>query len=260
MDVETRPWTGEAKDPQRAIPRAVRTAVLRLTIFFVGAIAVIAAIVPFDTAGTNESPFVTVFDLVGLPAAGDIMNVVIITALLSAGNSGLFSCARMLHSLAAEGQAPQVLARTTRRGIPLVALSVSILFGLASLLSSVIAPGSLFLAFVSIAGFAVVAVWIAIVASQIAFRRRFVREGGRIEDLAYRSPLFPVVPIVALVLLGLSLVGVALDPAQSAALWFGLPFTALCLVYFRVRHGAGVFRAAPAAPPAAEPEAEPLVA
>ena len=237
---------GEAKDPQRAIPRAVRTAVLRLTVFFIGAIFVISAIVPFESAGTDESPFVTVFDMVGLPGAADVMNFVIITALLSAGNSGLFSCARMLHSLAAEGQAPQALARTTRRGIPLLALSISLLCGMASLLSSIIAPGSLFLALVSIAGFAVVAVWIAIVASHIAFRRRFVREGGRIEDLAYHSPLFPFVPIVALVVLGISLVGVAFDPAQNAALWFGLPFTAICLGYFRWKHGPGVFRPAPA--------------
>ncbi|MGO1590785.1 MAG: amino acid permease [Ancrocorticia sp.] len=237
---------GEAKDPSRAIPRAVHTAVIRLTVFFIGAIFVIAAIVPFETAGTDESPFVTVFEMVGLPGAADVMNFVIITALLSAGNSGLFSCSRMLHSLAAEGQAPKILARTTRRGIPLIALCISLACGLASLLSSIVAPGSLFLALVSIAGFAVVAVWIAIVASHIAFRRRYIREGGSVEDLAYHSPLFPIVPIVALTLLGISLVGVAFDPAQNAALWFGLPFTAACLGYFRWRHGPGVFRPAPA--------------
>ena len=235
---------GEAKDPQRAIPKAVHTAVIRLTVFFIGAIFVIAAIVPFETAGTNESPFVTVFDVVGLPGAADVMNFVIITALLSAGNSGLFSCARMLHSLAAEGQAPRILAHTTKRGIPLIALSISLLCGLASLLSSVVAPGSLFLALVSIAGFAVVAVWIAIVASHIAFRRRYVREGGKVEDLAYHSPLFPIVPIVALIALRISLIGVAFDPAQNAALWFGIPFTAACLGYFRWKHGPGVFRPA----------------
>lgn len=233
---------GEVRHPEKAIPRAIRTAVLRLTVFFIGAIFVIAAIVPFEKAGLDESPFVTVFDMVGLPGAADIMNFVIITALLSAGNSGLFSCARMLYSLAEEGQAPKILARTTRRGIPLIALSISMLFGLASLLSSVVAPGSLFLALVSVAGFAVVAVWIAIVASHISFRRRFVREGGRIEDLAYHSPLFPYLPYAALTLLVISLIGVAFDPSQSAALLFGIPFTLVCLGYFRWRHGAGVFR------------------
>lgn len=233
---------GEARDPQRAIPKAIRTAVIRLTVFFVGAIAVIAAIVPYETASADESPFVTVFDAAGMPAGADLMNIVIITALLSAGNSGLFSCARMLHSLAVEGQAPSVLARTTRRGIPLIALSLSMLGGLASLLSSVIAPASLFLILVSIAGFAVVAVWIAILASHIALRRRFAAEGRDPRDLAYRAPLFPLLPILALVLLIASLIGVALDPAQRAALWFGVPFTGACLAWMGLRHGRRAFR------------------
>lgn len=233
---------GETKDPEKTIPRAIRTAVLRLTVFFIGAIAVIAAIIPYSSAGLDESPFVTVFDVVGLPGMADVMNFVIITALLSAGNSGLFSCTRMLHSLASEGQAPKALARTTERGIPMLALCVSMLGGLASLLSSVVAPGSLFLALVSVAGFAVVAVWIAIAASQIAFRRRFTAAGGRVEDLAYHSPLFPWVPGAALLLLVVSLVGVGFDPSQRASLYFGVPFTLACLAYYRLRHGAGVFR------------------
>ncbi|MYM19788.1 amino acid permease [Brevibacterium sp. 5221] len=236
---------GEAKDPARCIPRALRTAVLRLTIFFVGAIAVIAALVPFETAGVDESPFVTVFDRAGLPFGADVMNFVIITALLSAGNSGLYSCTRMLHSLGEHGQAPRALARTTRRGIPLLALGISMLGGLASLLSSVVASEKLFLALVSVAGFAVVAVWMAIVASQISFRLRLRRRGGRAGDLAYRSPFFPVLPILALVALTASLVGVALDPAQRAALWFGLPFTAVCVGWYCLRHGRSSLRPAP---------------
>ncbi|MFC0673240.1 amino acid permease [Brachybacterium hainanense] len=232
---------GEAQDPERTIPAAIRTAVIRLAVFFVGAIAVIAAIIPYEQAGTDESPFVTVLDRAGLPLGADAMNFVIITALLSAGNSGLFSCARMLHSLGVEGQAPRWLSRTTRRGIPLIALCLSMVGGLASLLSSVVAPGSLFLALVSIAGFAVVAVWIAIAASHLGFRRRYLRDGGDLADLPYRAPLFPLLPILALILLGASLLGVGLDPAQRAALWFGVPFTLACLGWFRWRHGAGVF-------------------
>ncbi|MCI2198362.1 MAG: amino acid permease, partial [Ancrocorticia sp.] len=233
---------GEVKDPHTAIPRAVHTAVFRLTVFFIGSIFVIAAIVPYSDASVNESPFVTVFDMVGLPAAADVMNFVIITALHSAGNSGLFSCARMLYSLAEEGQAPAVLARTTSRGIPLVSLTISLGFGLASLLSSVIAPDSLFLALVSISGFAVVTVWISIVASHIAFRIRLRKAGGDAADVAYHAPLYPIVPVAALVLLVASLIGVAFDPAQNAALRFGIPFTVLCLMYYRWKHGAGVFR------------------
>jgi S-methylmethionine transporter len=211
--------------------------VLRLLVLFVGSITVIAAILPYDKASVTTSPFVDVFHYVGVPFAPDIMNFVIITALLSAGNSGLFSCARMLFSLAEEGHAPKSLMRLTRRGIPIVALSVSMVLGLVSLLSSVIAAQTVYLALVSIAGFAVVAVWMSIVAAQFFHRRRFLREGGDLSVLPYRSPLFPLVPILAFVLLLVSVVAIAFDPNQIAALYFGLPFVALCYLYFWWRFG-----------------------
>jgi len=228
---------GETTDPARNIPKAMRSTVIRLLIFFVGAIAVIAATVPFDQVGLDESPFVTVFSSVGIPYAADIMNFVIITALLSAGNSGLFSCARMLYSLSDEGHAPKALKRLTRRGIPLVALSVSMLGGLASLISSVVAPETVYLALVSVAGFAVVGVWMSITASHFFHRRAFIRNGGQVADLAYKAPFFPLVPILAFTLCLVSLVGIAFDPNQVAALYFGIPFVAACYIYFHVRHG-----------------------
>ncbi|MET3368657.1 UNVERIFIED_CONTAM: S-methylmethionine transporter [Jeotgalibacillus campisalis] len=228
---------GETKDPAKNIPKAMRSTVIRLLIFFVGAIAVIAATVPFDQVGLDESPFVTVFSSVGIPFAADIMNFVIITALLSAGNSGLFSCARMLYSLADEGHAPKALKRLTRRGIPLIALSVSMVGGMASLVSSVAAPETVYLALVSIAGFAVVGVWMSITASHFFHRRAFVRNGGRVADLAYKAPLFPLVPILAFMLCLVSLVGIAFDPSQIAALYFGVPFVAACYLFFHFRYG-----------------------
>ncbi|MEV7607684.1 amino acid permease [Paenarthrobacter sp. NPDC089322] len=228
---------GETADPSRNIPKAMRSTVIRLLIFFVGAIAVIAATVPYDQVGLDESPFVTVFSSVGIPFAADIMNFVIITALLSAGNSGLFSCARMLYSLADEGHAPQAFKKLTRRGIPLIALSVSMLGGVASLISSVAAPETVYLALVSVAGFAVVGVWMSIVASHFFHRRAFVRNGGKVADLAYKAPFYPLVPVLAFVLCLVSLIGIAMDPSQIAALYFGVPFVAACYLFFRFRYG-----------------------
>ncbi|GAA3707209.1 S-methylmethionine permease [Zhihengliuella alba] len=226
---------GETRDPATSIPRAMRSTVIRLLIFFVGAIAVIAATVPYQEVGVDESPFVTVFSTIGIPWAADLMNFVIITALLSAGNSGLFSCARMLYSLADEGQAPAALRRVTRRGIPLVALSVSMLGGLASLVSSVVAPETVFLVLVSISGFAVVGVWMSITASHFFHRRAFLRAGGDVAGLPYRSPLFPVVPILGFTLCLVSMIGIAFDPTQVAALYFGIPFVAACYAYHHYR-------------------------
>lgn len=228
---------GETKDPATSIPKAMRSTVIRLLVFFVGAIAVIAATIPYQEVGLDESPFVTVFTATGVPFAADVMNFVIITALLSAGNSGLFSCARMLYSLADEGHAPRALKKLTSRGIPLIALSVSMLGGLASLISSVVAPETVYLVLVSVAGFAVVGVWMSITASHFFHRRAFVRNGGDVATLSYRAPLFPLVPVLAFTLCTVSLVGIALDPAQVAALYFGIPFVAACYGYFHIRYG-----------------------
>jgi S-methylmethionine transporter len=90
---------------------------------------------------------------------------------------------------------------------------------------------------VSIAGFAVVAVWMSIAASLFFHRRKFVRAGGNPSDLPYRTPMYPVVPVLAFVLCLGSVVGIAFDPNQVAALYFGLPFIAGCYVYFGLRHG-----------------------
>ncbi|MEV7134180.1 amino acid permease [Arthrobacter sp. NPDC093128] len=228
---------GETADPETSIPKAMRTTVFRLLIFFVGAIGVIAATIPFDQVGLDESPFVTVFSSIGIPYAADIMNFVIITALLSAGNSGLFSCARMLFSLSEEGHAPKAFRKLTKNGIPLIALCVSMVGGLASLISSVVAPESVYLALVSVAGFAVVGVWMSITASHFFHRRAFVRNGGNIHDLAYKAPLFPVVPILAFTLCLVSLIGIAFDPNQVAALYFGIPFVGACYAFFYIKYG-----------------------
>ncbi|WP_285314107.1 amino acid permease [Pseudarthrobacter sp. fls2-241-R2A-168] len=228
---------GETRDPATSIPKAMRTTVIRLLIFFVGAIAVIAATIPYSEVGLAESPFVTVFSSIGLPFAADVMNFVIITALLSAGNSGLFSCARMLYSLADEGHAPRAFKKLTGRGIPLIALSVSMVGGVASLISSVVAPETVYLVLVSVAGFAVVGVWMSITASHFFHRRAFVRNGGDVSALAYRAPLFPLVPILAFTLCVVSLVGIAFDPTQVAALYFGIPFVAACYGFFYLRYG-----------------------
>lgn len=231
---------GETADPHTAIPKALRITLVRLVLFFVGAIFVIAALVPLDKVwidgddSIEASPFVSVFDLVGIPHAADVMAAVVIIALLSAGNSGLYACSRLLYSLAETRQIHPAFGSVTKRGVPLLALVVSLGGGLVALVSSVVSPGTVYLALVSVAGFAVVAVWIVIVVAQIFNRRAFVRAGGDVSELPYRTPAYPWVPALALAILGISLVAVAFDPNQVAALWFGVPFVVLCYVYHRV--------------------------
>jgi S-methylmethionine transporter len=123
--------------------------------------------------------------------------------------------------------------------VPLFALSVSILIGLVSLLTSVIAADTVYLVLVSIAGFAVVGVWMSISASHFFHRRAFVRDGGDVSALAYKAPFYPVVPLLAFTLCLVSIVGLAFDPNQVTALYFGIPFVAGCYLFFYLRHGRG---------------------
>lgn len=110
---------GETKDPDKAIPKAIHTTLFRLVIFFIGSIVVMASLIPWQDAGVDESPFVLVFNSIGLPFAGDVMNFVVLTAILSAANSGLYVSTRMLWSLANEDMIPHNIAKTNSRGVPM---------------------------------------------------------------------------------------------------------------------------------------------
>ncbi|HCW99994.1 MAG: S-methylmethionine permease [Pantoea sp.] len=227
---------GETENPQKVLPLAIRTTVARLIIFFVGTVLVLAALIPMDQAGIVKSPFVLVFEKIGLPYAADIVNFVILTAILSAANSGLYASGRMLWSLANEKTLPRCFARVNKRGVPQLAITVSMLGGVLALLSSVIAPDTVFVALSAISGFAVVVVWLSICASHYMFRRRHLAQGRALSELTYRAPLYPLTPILGFALCLLACVGLAFDPSQRIALWCGIPFVLLCYGVYAITH------------------------
>lgn len=227
---------GETENPQKVLPLAIRTTVARLIIFFVGTVLVLAALIPMDQAGIVKSPFVLVFEQIGIPYAADVVNFVILTAILSAANSGLYASGRMLWSLANEKTLPRCFARVNKRGVPQLAITVSMLGGVLALLSSVIAPDTVFVALSAISGFAVVAVWLSICASHYVFRRRHLAQGRALSELVYRAPLYPLTPILGFALCLLACVGLAFDPSQRIALWCGIPFVLLCYAAYAITH------------------------
>lgn len=219
---------GETKDPAHTIPTAIKTALWRLIIFFIGSMSVMAALIPYKQAGVTQSPFVLVFKAIGIPYAADLMNFVVLTAIMSAANSGLYASTRMLWSLANEGTIPKVFKRTTKRDVPLVALITSMLGGILALLSSVYAAGSVYLVLVSISGLAVVIVWMAIALSEINFRKTYLKSGQSLDQLTFKTPGYPVVPWLAFILSGLSCILIWFDPNQRIALYYTIPFVAIC--------------------------------
>ncbi|GAA1385389.1 amino acid permease [Peribacillus frigoritolerans] len=223
---------GETEDPEKSIPRAIRSIVIRILIFYVLATFVLSAIVPWKKAGILESPFVTVFDMIGIPYAADIMNFVILTAILSVGNTGLFACTRILFSLSQSGQAPRSFGKVNKRGIPMNALLVTLVFALLSLLTSVMAEETLFVVLLAISGVGGLVTWMAIAFAQYKFRKQYIASGGKLEDLKFKVPFFPLVPIGCLIMCVGIVVFTAFDPTQRTSLYIGFGFIVACYVFY----------------------------
>lgn len=170
----------------------------------------------------------------GIPYAADIMNFVILTAILSAGNSGLYASSRMLWSLSNEGNLSKKIVKINKKGVPMTALLLSMLGAALALFSSIYAADTVYIALVSIAGFAVVAVWLSIPISQIKFRSDWKKSHNE-DELIYKTPLNPYLPYFTVALLLLSIIGIAWDSSQRAGLYFGIPFILFCYIYHYLR-------------------------
>ncbi len=224
---------GETKDPAVNVPKAINAAIWRLLIFFVGTIVVISALLPFQVAGlggegVSNSPFVTVFNYIGIPYADDIIRFVIITALLSAANSGLYAASRMMWSLSAQRQLPQVFSRLSSSGTPVIALVVTMFGAIPGLLSEHFAPETIFKNLLGIAAFTMVIVWMSICWSQFNFRRAWYKAGHSAKDLKFAAPLYPIVPILGFVFCFITGLSMAADPEMQAGFIGCLLFIAAC--------------------------------
>jgi arginine/ornithine permease len=226
---------GESENPEKTIPKSIKQTVWRTLFFFILSVFILAGMIPMETAGVVESPFVVVLDSIGVPYSADIMNFIILTALLSVANSGLYAATRMLYSLSKEGMASPTLGKVNHRGVPMNALLITLAISGLSLLSSVVAAKTVFVWLLSLAGLGAQIGWIAITASHLAFRRAYIRQGGRVEDLKFRVPLFPFLPIVALSANCIVMISLAFDPAQRMALYCGTIFFISCYIVYHFR-------------------------
>jgi len=180
---------GEAENPRQAVPRAMRSVVLRLSLFYILSIALVVAVTPWTKAGLGESPFVTVFRSVGIPYAAGVMNFVILTAALSSMNTNLYLGSRMLFSLSRSGFAPRVFGRLSGQGAPRNAILLSTVGLAAAAALSLKYPDSVYLWMFGISIFGGILVWILILVTLVAFRAKRRRAGLPPGEL--RMPLYP---------------------------------------------------------------------
>jgi len=182
----------ESHDPEKAIAKATQSVILRVATFFVGSIFLLACIVPWNSTELGASPYVAAFKTMGIPYADQVMNAVVLTAVLSCLNSGLYTASRMLFVLAARREAPMRLITVNRRGVPVWAILSSTVVGFLSVIAAYVSPKTVFLFLLNSSGAVILFVYLLIAASQFVLRRRTPDD-----QLTVKMWFFPVLTILA---------------------------------------------------------------
>lgn len=203
---------GESDDPEKSIPKAVRQVFWRILLFYILAILVIGLLIPYTDKNlamedVAMSPFTIIFDKAGIAFAASVMNAIILTAVLSAGNSGMYASTRMLWDLARDGKAPKFLAKLNKNGVPVNALIVTSLVGTIAFLASFFGDGVVYVWLLNASGMSGFIAWLGIAISHYRFRKAYVAQGRDLNDLPYRSRLFPFGPIFAFILCAIVILG-----------------------------------------------------
>lgn len=203
---------GESDDPEKSIPKAVRQVFWRILLFYILAILVIGLLIPYTDKNlamedVAMSPFTIIFDKAGIAFAASVMNAIILTAVLSAGNSGMYASTRMLWDLARDGKAPKFLAKLNKNGVPVNALIVTSLVGTLAFLASFFGDGVVYVWLLNASGMSGFIAWLGIAISHYRFRKAYVAQGRDLNDLPYRSRLFPFGPIFAFILCAIVILG-----------------------------------------------------
>jgi len=220
---------GEAENPEVNVPKAIKTVFWRILIFYIGAMFVIGSIVPFNDPNLLKSgaenvafsPFTIVFQRSGIAFAASLMNAVILTSVLSCGNCGLYAGSRMLYAMATEGKAPKLFAKINKRGVPMNALYATTLIAATSFAASFLGDGKIYTILVNASGLTGFFAWLGIAVCHYRFRKAYLAQGRKLEDLKYRAKFYPLGPIMAMVLCTVVIFGANIWVFQSETFsWF----------------------------------------
>jgi len=240
---------GESENPEKTIPKAVNSVFWRILLFYILAIFVIGMIIPYTDArllseSVSVSPFTLVFERAGFAFAASVMNAIILTAVLSAGNSGMYASTRMLWDLARSGNAPKFLGKLDKRGVPVNALLATTLVGSLAFLSTFFGDGTVYVWLLNASGMAGFVTWLGIAISHYRFRRAYIAQGGNLSDLPYRAKWFPLGPLLALVLCLFiiggqnfqAFTGDTVDWNGALVSYIGLPLFLIVWLIYKVKH------------------------
>jgi GABA permease len=233
----------ESAEPERAVALAMQSVIWRVLTFYIGSIFLVVAILPWNDVARVERPYVSVLEVLRVPAAATVMSIIILTAVLSALNSGLFASSRMLMALARRGDAPRAFAVLDARGVPVAAVLAGTAFGYAAVVMSYVSPNKVFAFLVNSYGTVAIFVYVLIAVSQLRLRGRLERE--RPDRLRMRMWGYPHVTRFAIAAMLAIVAAMAFIPDQRAPLLFGLVSVLVLLAAFALRRAVGA-RARPA--------------
>ena len=226
---------GETKEASKILPKAINSMILRIFVFYVGSIILMALVLPYTAYSTNESPFVTFFTGIGIPYAGDIIQVIVLTAALSSLNAGLYSTGRTLRSLAVAGEAPKAAAKLNRHHVPSGGIAMTAALGLLGVALNAFLPDSAFEIVMNLAGIGIAGTWAMVLLSHTRFVS--AAKSGKESRPEYRMPGAPVTNYISLAFL---LVVVLSNLTSESGRWtlalFALVAIAMVAGWYAVRN------------------------
>lgn len=226
----------ESVEPEHAVARSMQTVISRVLVFYIGSIFVVVTVLPWNDAGIAR-PYANVLARLGVPGAAQGMNAVILVAVLSALNSGLFASSRMLRSLALRGDAPRIFALLDARGVPVFAILAGTAFAYVAVVMSYVSPDRVFKFLVDSYGTVAIFVYVLIALAQLRLRRRLEREAP--ERLRLRMWAYPGLTLAAIAGMTGIVAAMAFIPEQQAPLGFGVVSVLVLLVAYEVRRRRG---------------------
>lgn len=219
----------ETEDPAKNVPKAIRSVFWRILLFYIGSIFVVGTLIPFTSpdilgggvGNVAASPMTLVFKNAGFAAAASVMNAVILTSVLSCGNSGLYTASRMLHAMALRGNAPRFLSKVAKNGVPVYAVWATGAIAALSFFASLVGEGKIYAIFYNASGISGFIIWLGIAICHYRFRRAWVAQGNKIEDLKYQSKFYPFGPIFAMITITIVIFGANIWVFQAGNFtWF----------------------------------------
>jgi L-asparagine permease len=190
---------GETENPAKIMPRAINAVIVRIAVFYVGSLILLALLLPYTAYKAGESPFVTFFSSIGVPAAGGMMNLVVFTAALSSLNAGLYSTGRILRSLALNGSAPEFTGKMNKNGVPFGGIALTGLITLFGVGLNLVVPAEAFNIALDLSALGIISTWGMIVACQIQLHRW--EKKGILTRPSFRMPLSPYTSYATLIFL-----------------------------------------------------------